>query len=208
LKRGENGDVREIKSFKTKTTTVLSPTDINVLYQEASEKLLAESSEFSEKESGWTLEEILHLEIRQSKYNPLRGSSYLELPSEIKSRQAVINVVNEDEECFRWAILSALHPVQRNPNRVSNYKKFAESLDFTGIPFPVTFKDISKFENLNNISVNVYSYCKDFKFFPQYITSQERDIHVDLLYVKSKATSHYCWVKDLSRLVSKQLPKT
>ena len=44
------------------------------------------------------------------KMNLNRGSSYLPLPDWISSKNVVMNPKNEeDEECFRWAIIAALH---------------------------------------------------------------------------------------------------
>ena len=74
----------------------------------------------------------------------------------------------------------------------------------SGIQYPVDIKDIGKFENQNNITVNVHG-CEDKKIFPLRITTLTvaRD-HVNLLYITAGETSHYVLVKDLSRLVSRQ----
>ena len=52
--------------------------------------------------------------------------------------------------------------INRNPSRVSNYDKLTY-LDFTDIPFPVPIEEniISKIENQNNVSINIYSLDKD-----------------------------------------------
>ena len=47
--------------------------------------------------------------------------------------QAIINVQNEDQQCLKWALLSALHPTNRNSSkRVSQYARYANELDFSG----------------------------------------------------------------------------
>ena len=33
----------------------------------------------------------------------------------IKSKKAVINMENEDEECFKWVVTRVLYPVFSNP---------------------------------------------------------------------------------------------
>ena len=48
----------------------------------------------------------------------MRGSSYLNLPDSIKKRHACINVEHFDDECFKWAVLSALHLVKHHSYRV------------------------------------------------------------------------------------------
>ncbi|GFX51159.1 uncharacterized protein TNCV_2735101 [Trichonephila clavipes] len=104
-----------------------------------------------------------------------------------------------------WSILAALHPAGDHVDRVSKYKPFENELNFEGIEFPVKMEDrvINKFERMNNISVNIYSYDKD--IYPLRITQNRVDKHINLLYIKHTTNSHYCWIKDLSKLLSSQL---
>ena len=78
----------------------------------------------------------------------MRASSYIDLPQQIKRKQACVNIKSLDNHCFKWAILSALHPVNRRDNnyRISKYKKYESELNFTGIDCPVALKDLAKFE--------------------------------------------------------------
>ena len=43
----------------------------------------------------------------------------------------------------------------RDPQRVSNLRKFTDNYNWSGLEFPVSIKGIGKFETRNNISVNV-----------------------------------------------------
>ena len=52
-------------------------------------------------ESGFTLDKIMHLYINFHKLALTRGGSYTESPKWIKSKKAVINPQNKDEECFK-----------------------------------------------------------------------------------------------------------
>ncbi|XP_051168412.1 uncharacterized protein LOC127286142 [Leptopilina boulardi] len=91
-----------------------------------------------------------------------------------------------DNECFKWAVLSALHSNVSHPERVSSYNKFKDELNFEGIEFPVALKNVPKFEKLNDISINVYGLSKfygDFSVHPLHLTAEKRDKHVNLLYV-------------------------
>ena len=45
------------------------------------------------------------------KYVPLGGSYYISLPKFLAAKKAIINLKNEDDECFKWAIIGALNPV-------------------------------------------------------------------------------------------------
>ncbi|KAJ8972053.1 hypothetical protein NQ317_001523 [Molorchus minor] len=113
-------------------------------------------TEFQEGQSGLTLNRIESLEININKYEFSNGgTSFIELPQEIKLKRAVINVKNTDQFCFAYAVISCLYPVERNPQRISSYPDFHTVLNFTGINFPMTIEQIPKFEKLNNISINM-----------------------------------------------------
>ena len=63
--------------------------------------------------SGWIIELIESQYINISTYRPLSGSSYMDLPVELRSpRKGLINVKNKDKKCFLWCHvnLSNKHP--------------------------------------------------------------------------------------------------
>ena len=132
-------------------------TDLEEWYREhITEPLLSHLEEFQEKDSGWALNSIISLCINMKKFAPHKGKSYIPLPRYIASKKACVNVRNSDNHCFKYAVLSALHPAEENAQRVTHYYKYANELIFENIEFPVKLKDIPKFEKLKNISVNVY----------------------------------------------------
>ena len=68
-------------------------------------------------ESGFMLDQIMHFHRL-----PLtRGSSYIVLPEWIAKSKAVINPKNNDENCFKWAIIAALHhkEIKKDHQRIS-----------------------------------------------------------------------------------------
>ena len=70
-------------------------------------------------------------------HQPLRRSSYIDLPTYLERKQANINIKN-DNKCFQWSILSARHPVRVRPERVGHYRPYEGELDFDDIEFSVT----------------------------------------------------------------------
>ncbi|KAJ8941195.1 hypothetical protein NQ318_002810 [Aromia moschata] len=97
-----------------------------------------------------------------------------------------------------------------------NLNKFcAFVLDIEGMTFPVNLRDISKFELRNNISINVRTLKVTSKTIKSYIELLDRYIilrknytyvHINLLLITSECgNSHYCWIKNLSRLVLSQI---
>ena len=58
-----------------------------------------------------------------------------------------------------WAVLAAIHRVEKDACRITKYRKFVDELDYSGISFPVKVKDNDKFEELNrDIAVNIFGY--------------------------------------------------
>ncbi len=173
-----------------------------------------------ENDSGWTLNKIYHSDLYIDKYPPINASSYIDLPRIIKNKKAVINVKNtNDNECFKWSILSAIHQVEKDPQRLSKYIQFKDELSFNNINFPVKYDDYKRFESQNNhISINVFEYeiINDKLIInPIYITKEEKTNHVDLLMISNahdsvieeETNNHYCWIKDFEKLVVNQISK-
>jgi len=114
-------------------------------------------------------------------------------------------VKNTDSKCFVWSVLAALHPADHNPNRLSNYVDYENSLDISGLAFPLAVKDVPKFEKQNpSISVNVLCSGDEGGFVPLHVSKErDRPHHVNLFLIEgADETRHYVWLKNLSRLVA------
>ena len=112
--------------------------------------------------SGWITEYIESQYINISIYRPLSGSSYMNLPIELKSpRKGLRNIKKEDKKCFLWCHVRYINPLNEHPERITkNDKKIVEKPNFDGIEFPVEEKDFSKIQMKNNIRINVFGYEK------------------------------------------------
>ena len=126
---------------------------------------------------------------------------HLPLPKFIEAKRAIINPQNQDNECFKWAVLAALHnpEIKCNPERISKLRKFESMYDWSDLSFPTSLKDISKFEFRNSLTINI-------------LGLEGRDIYlcrkgtpghklVNLLLVCDGDKWHYTAVKSLSRLL-------
>ena len=109
--------------------------------------------------SRFRFNEALFLDINFHQLNLTRGSSYLPLPDWLARKKAIINPQNDDEECFKWAVIAALRwtDIKFNPEHVLNLRKFVNDYDWSGLKFSVSIKDINIFEMNNDISVNLLS---------------------------------------------------
>ena len=105
--------------FASRPFVTLSPEDINEGIAKAQSAIEANIDRWTRVGSGWVVDCVETMYVNIAKYQPLKGSSYIQLPDYLKGKLAIINVENQDEECLKGAFSSALHPVGCNPHRVS-----------------------------------------------------------------------------------------
>ena len=71
----------------------------------------------------------------------------------------MINPQNKDEECFKWAVIAALHheEIKKDHQRISRLRRYENQNNWKRVEFPVSIKKIDKFEKNNpGIAVNVF----------------------------------------------------
>ena len=104
-KETEDGVIYREPYFNSKAKTVTHPDMINNLIMEAEEEICNKIADWLSKGSNWVIELILDHYLNIIGYTPLRGSSYLPLPKELRNpMKGLINLQNEDEKCFSpWA---------------------------------------------------------------------------------------------------------
>ena len=122
-------------------------------------------------------------------------------------KKAIINPKNEDKECFKWAIIAASRweEINNNPERISKLKRFEKDFDWSGIGFPVSFKDISKFEFRNQVSINLLAIEGKQIYICRKGGNHERIIN--LMIISENKRKHYVAIKSLSRLLSSENTK-
>lgn len=131
----------EHKYFTRPNAPILKNTNIKEWFiKNVIELIMRELEEFQERDSGWALVNVVNLGVNINQYTAQLGSSFIKLPPQIERKQACINVKNNDDACFAWAVMSALHPVEKDPQRVSKYPHYSNVLKLKGIRFPMTMK--------------------------------------------------------------------
>jgi uncharacterized protein YjaZ len=121
--------------------------------------LLHETIESWDNNEGyWHLVNVVNVDFKLREYKPLTCSSYIELPEWIYSKEATINIKNEDQKCFKYCLQYHKHKneITHHPERVSWYSKWNNDYDFSNVKFPVEVDDIKKFCKQNNMSINLY----------------------------------------------------
>ena len=142
----------------------------------------AEGVEFLERS-------LVGVHVHVAAWMPLRGRSYMPLPDWISLKKACVNPKNEDDECFKWAVLASLHPSERDKERITKYRPFVDKYDWSMLQFPVDprSKEITHFEKANDISVNIYAIDEDGKnkyIYPKEISKHDSKNRVHLLLIE------------------------
>ena len=198
---------------------ITESTDLIEVYHEMRDEIEERIKQMDNAEgSGWVFLKVENLTLYTNIWDPIKASSYIDLPKELKNKKAIINMKNEDNKCFLWSVLRALNPKVDKPERIDKDLKSKEStLNMEGIDYPVSLKNIKRFEKQNpDISVSVLGYSKDERIYPLRISEftkakkeDERKHNITLLLIKDEEgdNSHYCYVKNLSALLSSQVNK-
>ena len=187
----------------------LEGTDESELYDEMAYEIEEEIMRVEEAAgSGWAFLKVIKLVLHTTRWDPINTGSYIALPEELKNKHAIINMKNEDEECFKWCVLRALYPKDKNAERIDKeLKSKQDSINMNGIRYPVNFRDIDRFESQNlEISITILGYNKDERVYPLKISRYTGCKHdITLLLIKDGEKSHYCLVKNLSALLQSQI---
>lgn len=198
----EGNQILAEPTFRSFTLASTNITEFDTQLAEAFQKLHKDFQQFERDGSGWTLLHVLKLEVNTVHYKPITGTSYIPLPKKLSDKKALLNIKNDDNKCFLWSVLAALHKVswKNNANRVSHYYKYEHECNTKGLNFPLPIDQITKFEILNQISINVFGW-EDKELFPLQITKQHFETHVNLLLISSEEKRHFVLIRNLDKLL-------
>jgi len=115
-------------------------------------KVLENLSTFQRQGSSWVFASIVRLEIHTVNHEPLRESSYIPLPKQLMSKKVIANLKNENNECFKWAVTRAVHPVDHNAERITKeLREQAETLNWEVLTFQPFLRILQNSRNKNQV---------------------------------------------------------
>ena len=117
------------------------------------------NAKFIRDKSGLRLARVLQLTLKMVKYAPLEGRGWQPYPEFLLKKKAIINIINEDERCFGYALLYFLvFPLdQKNANRESFYTReifYRNRLET--LPYPISPNDVLLYEDQLQMNINVF----------------------------------------------------
>ena len=147
--------------------------------------------------SGWTIDKIDSNYINIVVCQPLNGSSYIELPTELRNfKKGLINIKNKDNECFRWCHVRHLNPQEKDSQRIKrDDKQYIEKLNYKGVISPVSQKH-KKIEKQNSIKMTVFGY-EEKQPYPIHISKEAFEDHMNLLLITKDEKKHYVLIKQV-----------
>ncbi|KAJ8953851.1 hypothetical protein NQ318_006702 [Aromia moschata] len=229
IRKSGDTDIIEKKYFNTKNKVIDEGTDLKNWFEvNVKDCILNDLSEFSESGSGWALNEIINLELVMESHPTLNCRIKLqknELVLMLKIRMKLV---------LLGVSLVPFIPLKKNTDRIWSYPYYTDVLNLEGIDFPIKLPQVFKFEKNNDISINIFGLEMDsksnFSVVPIRLTKHKIERHVNLLIIQDKYFPklnefenipkteidegeeieyhyHYCYIKDLSRLLNYQLSK-
>ena len=191
--------------FNGKAKTITKVDDIEHELNMSRQEILNLIDKWVSEGSGWVIDRIDSHYINVTTYTPLHGSSYIELPTELRNpKKGLINIKNKDDECFRWCHIRHLNPQEKNPQRINKVdKEMINELNYDGIVFPVSQKHYNKVEKQNNIRINVFGYEKG-QPFPIHISKETFEDQMNILLITEDEKKHYVLIKDFNAFMYNQ----
>ena len=179
---------------------------LNLLLNQFIYEVKGEIEAWSERGSGSVMDKSLKAFINVAQYQPMRGGSYMELPTKLKNKKAIINVKNRDNQCLRWALRAALFPAPRGTQvtRTSSYPT-EDGLNFEGIDFPTPVSQNDRLERQNmNLAINVFGWKNNRVIVHRISEKGGETSRINLILTKQGENTHYSYVKRLSALLYDQ----
>ena len=194
LKNGETEE--EMAYFNSKVQIITNVSDIKASLEMSQGTIMNYIVERLKQRSGWTIDGVLEHYFNVVNYKPLQGKSYIPLPKELQNNlKGLINLKNEDNECFRWCHIRHLNPQEVHPDHIKKTdKKMVQELNYQGVDFPVSLKDYNKIEEQNNININVFGY-ENKQFYPIYVSKQKNEDIINLLLITKDENKHYLLIR-------------
>jgi hypothetical protein len=131
----------------------------------------------------------------------LRVGSWIKSPDYLG--RGVVNIVNEDDECFKWCLKYHQSDKSKNSARLSALKKVDDKYNYDGLTFPLQLDDIEVFESNNeSTGVNVFEVI-DNRLTTIYKSSNlYASDRIVLMMIREDDKLHYCYVKNIDQMLT------
>lgn len=103
VKRKDINNIYKTAYFNSSAQIVINPNDFLPSLQLSQQQLLNGIGVWLSEGRDWTISSIDEHYINTVAYDPLKGNSYMPVPQVLQhASKGIINIKNEDNECFHW----------------------------------------------------------------------------------------------------------
>ena len=204
-KTGKRVSIHKTAFFNGKAKIVTKVDDLESELNMSGQEILNTIDKWVSEGSEWVIDRIDNHYINVTLYEPLNGSRYIELPTELRNqKKGLIKIKNKDAECFRWCHIRHLNPQEKDPQRIKKEdKKMINEMNYEGIEFPISQKHYNKVEKQNSIRINVFGYENGLPF-PIHISKETFKDQMNLLLITKDEEKHYVLIKDFNAFMYNQ----
>ncbi|KAL5259617.1 hypothetical protein ACHWQZ_G009911 [Mnemiopsis leidyi] len=196
------GKDRTIRIFRSIMEPILEGTKVESFLERSKVYLKSQIEWWQGRGSALQFDGLGKAFVDASRYKPLCGGCQFEAPKIVKDMKSVLNIKAPDDKCFLYCLLAKMYPVKQNPYRPSKYSAKEAKIQMGDVAFPVKIADISKIEELNNISISVFEWSKDDNYvIPLHhgsINGTGTGTQINLLYIRENFIGHYLLIKDFN----------
>ena len=115
VREDKEGQERVELAFNSLMMNVYRGSDLGQIVNEMISNMKFQIENPALLNSRFVFNKVLCLDANFYQLNLTRGSSYLPLPDWLAKKKAIINPHNNDEECFKWAIIAAENMGMNDP---------------------------------------------------------------------------------------------
>ena len=125
-----------------KRYSVINTHSIQESLELSQQEVLRKVENWMSEASGWVVNQVRRHYVNIARYNPLKGSSYINLPPELTNPQyGHVNIKNKDSRCFLWCHTLRFNPQEIHPERIKKSDRLlVDNYDYTDVEFPISTK--------------------------------------------------------------------
>ena len=202
VNRKDEHNIYKPAYFNSRSQIVINPNDFLSSLGISQQQLLNGIGVWLSEGSGWTISSIDKHYINTVVYEPTKGSSYISLSAEVRnSKKGLVNMKNDENECFRWCHIRYLNPQEDHPYRIKKTdRKMVQELNYQGVQFRVSVKSYNKIEVRNSINVNFFGY-EDKQLYPIFVSKGSNEKAFNLLLITEGVKKQYVLITYFNSLM-------
>ena len=191
--------------FRTSSSVIVQSTNVEEAVTDHINMLKHKVGEFLRCGSGFIVNTVDVIHLNLTKYRPLNAGQWLPLPRALQKTSGLLNIKCFDSKCFLWNCLAVSHPYPYqtgSDSEVDYYQQYEHEIDQTGITWPMSLDQITRFEKMNSIyRVNVIAWEPGEGFYPIHVSESNNDVGVIMLMLTGGSRRHFVLVQDLNKLL-------